>query len=232
MNFKEDLINELGIILSAEQENQLLLYYNELIDYNKHTNLTRITDYNEVNYKHFFDSITLVKDINFEEITSLCDMGSGAGFPSIPLKIIYKHLEITIIDSLNKRIVFLEQLIKKLGLTNVFLYHDRIENFALKHQKTYDLVTARALGNLSLISEMGLPMVKTNSYFIAMKSTNYDEELRNATHAISQLGGKIINIRQFELPHEFGSRTNIKIQKIKYIPGYPRNFVTMSNKPL
>ncbi|MCF7931087.1 MAG: 16S rRNA (guanine(527)-N(7))-methyltransferase RsmG, partial [Acholeplasmataceae bacterium] len=167
MKFKEDISKELNIEITEEQATQFETYYQFLIEYNEITNLTRITEKEEVYYKHFYDSLTLVKSINFNEIESICDMGSGAGFPSIPLKIIYPHLQVTIVDSLNKRIIFLNKLVDKLGLVDIKLIHNRVEVFALDNQMEFDLVTARALGNLSLILEMGIPMTKIGGKFIA-----------------------------------------------------------------
>ena len=228
MNFKLDLINDLGIDITEKQLDLLNQYYKELISYNEHTNLTRIVDYDEVMYKHFYDSLTLCKSIDMKNITSICDMGSGAGFPSIPLKIIFEHLEVTIVDSLNKRIKFLQQLVSELDLKNVSLIHDRVEIYATKHQKAFDLVTARALGNMKLISEMGIPMTKINGYFIAMKSSNYEEELEEAKETITLLGGKISHITQLSLPHDYGKRSNICVQKTKHISGYPRSYAVMT----
>lgn len=230
MNFKLDIKNDLDLELTDEQIDKLNVYYSELITYNQHTNLTRIVEYNEVMYKHFYDSLTLAKTIDINQIRNICDMGSGAGFPSIPLKIIFEHLEVTIVDSLNKRIKFLQQLVDKLELTHVDLVHDRVEIYAKKHQKAFDLVTARALGNMKLISEMGIPMTKVNGYFIAMKSSNYEEELEEARETITLLGGKMSHITQLSLPYDYGKRSNICIKKVKHTSGYPRSFAVMSKK--
>lgn len=232
MTFKEDVKKYLNIELSDFQISQFDVYYTYLITYNKTTNLTRITDEHEVYYKHFFDSLSLVKTLDFRHIESICDMGSGAGFPSIPLKIVYPHLKITIIDSLNKRIIFLNQLIEKLNISDITPIHDRIEHFALTHQETFDFVTARALGHLSLISEMGIPMTKVGGHFMGLKAQNYEEEFNSSKHAIKMLGGVLKQIETFDLPYQYGHRVHINIEKIKHVKGFPRNYAQMIKKPL
>lgn len=231
--FKDDVKNYFNIELSQAQLEQFDIYYKFLIEYNKITNLTRITDENEVYYKHFYDSLTIIKNVDFNMINSLCDMGAGAGFPSIPLKIVYPHLHITIIDSLGKRITFLKQLIEKLHLKNVFLVYDRIENYAKNHHNQFDLVTARALGKLPLILELGLPMNKIDSTFIAYKSKNYEEELIESYNALNLLGGKLKEVVPFEIPHQYGDRVHIVIEKHKKSPSmYPRSFSAIKKKSL
>lgn len=232
MNFKQDLLKELNIELTDIQETQFEVYYQFLIEYNNITNLTRITEKEEVYYKHFYDSLTIVKSLDLSEIESVCDMGSGAGFPSIPLKIIYPHLHITIVDSLNKRITFLNQLIEKLNFEHVDMIHDRVETFALKHQMKYDLVTARALGTLSLILEMGIPMVKIGGIFIALKGINYENEFLQSKKGIEYLGCKVLDIKKYILPNQYGTRFHIVISKNQHIKGFPRQFSVMSKKPL
>jgi 16S rRNA (guanine527-N7)-methyltransferase len=167
------------------------------------------------------------------KINTLCDMGAGAGFPSIPLKIIYPHLKLTIIDSLGKRITFLKLLVEKLNLDHVFLVYDRIENYAKTHHDKFDLVTARALGKLPLILELGLPMTKMNSFFVAYKSKNYEEELSDSVNALNLLGGEVTKIIQFEIPNAFGDRVHILIKKHKKSPlMYPRSFSAIKKKSL
>lgn len=232
MNFKNDLLKELNIEITNIQEKQFEVYYQFLIEYNKITNLTRITEKEEVYYKHFFDSLTIAKSLNLHEIESICDMGSGAGFPSIPLKIIYPHLHITIVDSLNKRITFLKQLAEKLELGYLDIIHDRVETYALKNQAKFDLVTARALGNLSLISEMGIPMTKIGGKFIALKGINYEDEYLESKKGIEYLGCKVLDIKKYILPNQFGTRFHIVISKTKHVIGFPRQFSVMNKKPL
>lgn len=232
MNFEKDINELIGFELSSWQIEQFNLYFEFLIEYNKITNLTRITEKEEVFYKHFYDSVTLVNTIDFSKVNSICDMGAGAGFPSLPLKIVFPHLNVTIVDSLGKRITFLNLLVDKLKLSNVEINHDRNEVFALKHQQEYDVVTARALGHLSLILEMGMPMLKVNGSFIAPKGVQCEQEIDESANALHTLGGKITKIVRFNLPNEFGQRANILISKTKHIKGYPRTFAQMSHKAL
>lgn len=230
--FIDDIQNVFNLVVSDDQKNKFINYYDLLIEYNKITNLTRITDEQEVYYKHFFDSLTLINSINLNNIESICDMGAGAGFPSIPLKILFPHLKITIIDSLGKRIKFLEQLIETLELKQVKLIYDRIENYAQKNQNKFDLVTARALGSLPLILELGVPMVKVGHHFIAYKGSNYDEEIQESINAIQVLKVKLIQTMTFELPINMGFRAHIIFKKEKHLAGYPRSFAIMKKKPL
>jgi 16S rRNA (guanine527-N7)-methyltransferase len=174
----------------------------------------------------------MLRVIDIAGIESMCDMGAGAGFPSIPIKILFPHVNVTIIDSLNKRIKFLEILKEKLELTDVYLVHDRIENFAIKNQNKFDIVTARALGALPLICELGIPMLKVHGHFIAYKSSAYIDELNSCTNALKILGSSISQIEEFSLPMQFGDRTLVKIIKKKQTNGYPRSFATILKKPL
>lgn len=231
--FRDDVKKYLSYDLTSKQLEQLDSYYEFLIEYNKITNLTRIVEKNEVFYKHFYDSISLIKHFDMTTVETFCDMGAGAGFPSIPLKILFPHLKITIIDSLGKRIIFLKKLIEKLNLMDVNIIYDRVENYAHKAINTFDIVTARALGRLPLILELGLPMVKINGLFIAYKTSNYEDELKDSKKAIEILGGKLKSISPIELPHEYGNRTHIIIQKNKKSPAiYPRLFSIIKKKSL
>lgn len=232
MNFKADVERYLGVILDDYQLKQFNDYFNFLIDYNKRVNLTAITTEIEVYYKHFFDSLTSIRLVDFKKIITICDMGAGAGFPSIPLKIVFPHLEIFIVDALNKRITFLRELVRLLNINKCYLSHERIENFAKNNQNTFDLVTARALGNMSLITEMGIPMVKLSGIFLAYKGPEYVDELESAKNGICLLGGEIDKVESFILPDSYGTRNLISIRKKKEIKGYPRVFQVMKNKPL
>lgn len=231
MDFKSDVLEQLKINLNEEQLNQFELYYEKLIAFNTHTNLTTITEKKDVYYKHFFDSLTISYYID-NKSAKLCDMGSGAGFPSIPLKIVYPDLKITIIDSNNKRIRFLKELVALLNLKNVELIHNRIEVYALKNLKKFDYVTARALGNLTLITEMAVPMLKIGGTFIAMKGSQGEKELEEASNAINITGGKVISERYLQLPLEYGERSIYTIKKVKHVDGYPRQYQQMLKKPL
>jgi 16S rRNA (guanine527-N7)-methyltransferase len=232
MIFKEDVLKILFYDLSEEQLKKFDIYFNFLIEYNQITNLTRITEKSEVFYKHFFDSITLINKIDFNTIDTLCDMGSGAGFPGIPILILYPNIKLTIIDSLGKRIKFLEQLVVKLNLTNVEIINDRIEDYGRNNQLKFDLVTARALGSMPLILEMALPMMKINGIFVAFKSAKYKDEIKQSGQAMKLLGGKLKHVYESELPHDHGFRSYVVIEKTKHTQGFPRQFAQMIKKPL
>lgn len=231
--FKGDIKNQFNIDITEKQLNQFNIYYEYLVEYNKMVNLTRITEKEEVFYKHFFDSITLIESLDVEKINSLCDMGAGAGFPSIPLKIVFPHLKITIIDSLGKRITFLNQLLKKLHIDDIFLVYDRIENYAQLNHEKFDVVTARALGKLPLILEMGLPMTKIGGFFVAYKSNKYKTEVEQSKQAFKTLGGELTKVVNIKLPLTYGDRTHLVVEKIKTTPKmYPRSFALIKNKTL
>ena len=232
MKFKEDVLNFYGIMLSSKQIQMFETYYHSLIKYNETTNLTRITEYEDVYYKHYFDSLTILHSIDIRNVESICDMGSGAGFPSLPIKILYPHLKITIIDSSSKRINFLTSIVDLLELSNVELIHDRVELYAKRNQAKFDLVTARAFGAMPLILEMGIPMVKEGQHFIAMKASGFKEEIKTAIQTLRILHSEISSIDEFELPHNYGFRCNINIKKNKHISGYPRTYANIKNKPL
>lgn len=231
MNFKEDIRKHFNVLLTNEQLEMFETYYKILIEYNKHTNLTRIVEKEEVYYKHFYDSMTLSNHI-FNEDSKLLDMGSGAGFPSIPLKIIYPNLKVTIVDSSNKRITFLKELTNELNLKNVKLIHDRVEVFALKNLKRFDYVTARALGHLNLIAEYGIPTLKVGGRFLAMKGSNVNSELKESENALKVLNATVINQVNLELPYDYGKRSILVIEKKKHIKGYPRKYAQIIKKPL
>lgn len=224
-----------GISLSEEQLNQFDRYLRLLQEWNQKINLTAITEDEEVYLKHFYDSLSLAFHLDLSQVKSLCDVGSGAGFPSIPLKIVYPHLEITIVDSLKKRINFLELLAADLNLDRVFLYHDRAESFGQdkKHRQSYDLVTARAVARMSVLSELCLPLVKKGGHFVAMKAAEAENELSDAKKAIATLGGKFKEDIAFELPLDAGVRHLFVIEKTKETPNkYPRKPGTPNKNPI
>ncbi len=214
---------KLGISLTENQIQQLEEFYYLLIDWNEKMNLTRITEKEEVYLKHFYDSLTISKVIDLTKVQTLCDVGSGAGFPGIVLKIIFPNLKIVLIDSLLKRVNYLNEIIKQLGLHDIEAIHTRAEDYARKHREEYEIVTARAVANLKVLSELCIPMVKEKGYFIAMKA-NAKEEVEEATPIIKNLGGNIETICEFILPIEESNRSLIKIQKQKITNKiYPRN---------
>ena len=231
MNFKEEL-KKLNIDLSDDMFNKFETYYKTLVEVNSYMNLTAITEYNEVYIKHFLDSLYILKAIDNTKEYTLLDVGSGAGFPSIPLAIVSNYSNIYIIDALNKRINFLNDLSKKLELDNVKAYHIRAEEYAKEKREFFDYVTARAVARLNVLVELCLPLVKFGGYFIAMKS-DAKEELEEASNGINKLGGKIDNIIEFDLPDNMGKRELILIKKVKNTSTiYPREFKKIKEKPL
>lgn len=237
MNIEEFIteLKEQNIKINEYQLNQFDKYYNLLVEWNKKMNLTAITEKEDVYLKHFFDSISSSFHFDFTQVESVCDVGAGAGFPSIPLKICYPHLKITIVDSLNKRITFLENLAKELRLENVNFVHARAEDFGQnkKYRETYDLVTARAVARTNVLSEYCLPLCKIKGHFIAMKGALASEELQEANKAITTLGGELKEELTFNLPHENSERSIIIIEKTKKTPKkYPRKPGTPQKLPL
>lgn len=231
---KEEFISalkNLNINITDKTLNDLDTYYKMLIDYNSHTNLTRITEENEVYLKHFYDSLTLVKAIDLDNQT-LLDIGTGAGFPGLVLKIVFPNLKVTLVDSLNKRITFLKSVIEKLGLKDIEAIHARAEEYALDKRESFDIVTSRAVANMSMLSELCIPFVKDHGYFVPMKA-DANEELKGAKNAIKTLGGVLKDTIIFELPYDAGTRTLIKIEKlVKTSVKYPRKFSEIKKKPL
>lgn len=221
------MLEELDITISERQLHQFEQYFNELITWNKKLNLTSITDKYEVYLKHFFDSICLVKASSFEDQT-LLDVGSGAGFPSIPLKIMYPSIQVTILDALKKRIDFLTILADKLDI-DIELIHGRAEEYTKREQ--FDIVTARAVANLQMLSELCLPFVKINGFFLAMKGPHYEDELQASNHALEELHGTLEDVITY--PIENLNRTIIKIRKTNKTPErYPRRYKKIKSKPL
>lgn len=229
-NFIEDVYQLTNIKLNDTQKEMFMIYYKYLIEYNKHTNLTSITELNEVYFKHFYDSLTLYNEI--KDNSSILDIGSGAGFPSIPLKILKNDLKVTIVDSLNKRIIFLKNLINKLNLSNIETFHERAEIFTLKNSNKFDYITARAFGSISLILEIGSPALKIGGKALIMKASSYEEELAESSLAIKKLKCSIQNVNLINLPYNYGKRSIIIIKKEENVKGYPRSFKQMKEKPL
>ena len=215
-------VNKLGINLTQTQLEQLEKYYNLLIEWNEKINLTRIVEKEDVYLKHFYDSLTLIKVIDLSKELSLIDVGTGAGFPGIVLKIVFPNLHITLLDSLQKRITFLDEVIKELNLIDIKTVHDRAEDYAKNHREEYDIVTSRAVANLRILSELCIPMVKVNGYFIPLKAT-IEEELNDSKDIIHKLSGKLIHQETFNLPIEESIRNILLIKKeSKTNPIYPR----------
>lgn len=225
-------INQLGITLTKHQEEQLEMYYQLLVNYNQHMNLTGITEKDMVYLKHFYDSLTLEKAIHLEKVNTLCDIGTGAGFPGLVLKIVFPNLKITLIDSLNKRVEFLKVVIQKLELENIEAIHMRAEEFAKSHREEFDVVTSRAVANLSILSELSLPLVRDGGYFIPMKA-KMEMEITTLNSILTKLNGKIDEIISFDLPYEHSIRNLIKVKKVGITNlKYPRKFQDIKKKPL
>lgn len=234
--FHEDL-EELHIILSDFQIEQFLIYYEMLIEKNRVMNLTAITEFDEVMKKHFIDSLSLVKvyDSRYNLPISVIDIGTGGGFPGIPLKIAFPHLKVTLMDSLNKRVDFLKEVIEELGLSDINVIHGRAEDFAKPGQlrEQYDLCVSRAVANLSVLSEYCLPYVKVGGKFISYKSEKIVEEMKDAEYAIQLLGGRIGEQVSFTLPDSDLFRNLFVVEKCDLTPDkYPRKAGMASKKPL
>jgi 16S rRNA (guanine527-N7)-methyltransferase len=229
----ENELKGLGIELTEHQIGQFLTYYEMLIEKNKVMNLTAITEFDEVVEKHFIDSLSIVKVADMKENLSLFDLGTGAGFPGIPLKIAFPQLKITLADSLNKRISFLQDVIKELGLENIDTVHGRAEDLARNkdYREKYDLCVSRAVANLSTLSEYCLPFVKIGGSFISYKSGNCDAEVEDAKSAVFLLGGKVEEVNKFELGDNERSFIIIK-KKQGTSMRYPRKAGTPAKKPL
>ena len=227
--------SDLGISLSDKQIEQFLNYYELLVEWNSFMNLTAITDFDEVILKHFVDSISLCKYISFQHGDTLIDIGTGAGFPGIPIKIICPDCKITLLDSLNKRINFLNTVIEQLHLTDIITIHGRAEDIAKtkEHRENYNYAISRAVANLSTLSELCIPFVKQNGYFISYKSEKGNEELLEAKNAIEILGGSVDKQISYQLPDSDLSRNLILIRKRNITPKkYPRKAGTPSKEPL
>lgn len=228
---------KLGIALSQRQEQQFMKYYQLLLEWNQHINLTSITDHEGVMKKHFLDSLCLVGFLSLEEMgqKKIIDVGTGAGFPGIPLKIIYPDIQLTLLDSLNKRIKFLNALTEELELNGVTAVHARAEEAgkSKEYREQFDLCVSRAVAHLSVLSEYCIPFIRLNGDFVAYKSGNIQEEFEESQNAIDILGGSIEEKVDFTIPCSDMKRTFIHIQKIRKTPKkYPRKSGTPGKLPL
>lgn len=229
--FIEELL-KLGIKINNTQLIQLDKYYNLLIEWNKFMNLTGITEEKEVYLKHFYDSLTIVKVIDLNKQANLCDIGTGAGFPGLVLKILFPHLQVTLVDSLQKRINFLNKVINALELNNIQVIHSRAEDFAKNHREKFDVVTARAVAPINILSEYCIPLIKTGKYFIPLKG-NISREINLVDLSLSKINAKLIKTEEFLLPIENSNRTLLVITKEKNTSHkYPRSPKEIKNKPL
>ena len=231
----ESKLNALDIALTNRQQEQFVKFYELLVEWNKVMNLTGITEYEEVNEKHFVDSLSLVQAIDVNKVETVIDVGTGAGFPGIPLKIVFPHLKIVLLDSLNKRINFLNTVISELGLTEITTIHGRAEDYAKQadYREKFDLCVSRAVANLSTLSEYCLPYVKTGGMFIPYKSGEIDDEVQQAKKAIHILGGKLDEVIKFQLPGTEINRSFVKIHKTQNTAKrYPRKAGMPAKEPL
>ncbi|ARI75526.1 16S rRNA (guanine(527)-N(7))-methyltransferase RsmG [Halobacillus mangrovi] len=228
-------LQEQGIELNEKQQHQFQRYFKILVEWNEKMNLTAITDQEGVYLKHFYDSLTAAFYYDFDRPLRICDVGAGAGFPSLPLKIAFPQLKVTIVDSLKKRITFLNHLAHELELDDVAFYHDRAENFGKneKFREGYDLVMARAVARMSVLSELCLPLTTKGGHFMAMKGPNLSEEMEEAVVAIQTVGGEVVDTYTFDLPEENSERNIAIIEKRRKTPKkYPRKAGTPNKSPI
>ena len=224
-----------GILLTEKQLKQFDTYFKTLVEWNNKINLTALTSEEDVYLKHFYDSISASFHHDFTTVQHVCDVGAGAGFPSIPLKICFPNIKVTIVDSLQKRIGFLNHLAAQLELTDVAFYHDRAETFGKNStfRESFDTVMARAVARMSVLSELCIPLVKTNGVFIAMKGAQATDELETGKAAIELLGGEIESTNTFTLPEENSERSIVVVRKRRQTPKkYPRKPGTPNKEPI
>lgn len=234
IDYLRDYAKKLHMNLSDEKCEMFIRYYNMLVEWNSKINLTAITDYKEVVIKHFIDSLSIVNIVDINGPNSLVDVGTGAGFPGIPLKIVFPSLEVILVDSLDKRVKFLNHVIRELGLKNIKAIHARAEEFGhTKYREKFDFCVTRAVSNLSVISEYCLPLVKIGGYFIPYKSREVKQEIEDYEIAIEELGGVIDDVSIFELPDTDITRSLILIYKdVETDKKYPRRNGLPQKKPL
>lgn len=230
-----ELLAEQGIVLTDEQHRQFDTYHRLLAEWNERMNLTGITEREAVYEKHFYDSVSLAFYVDFKRIGRIADIGSGAGFPSIPLKICFPQMKVLIVDSLNKRIQFLTHLVGELGLSHVDCVHGRAEDIARmpEHRDAYDLVTARAVAKLNVLNEFCLPFVKKGGLFAAMKGSDPQEEIGEAAISLRELRAEVMQVQAMKLPHEQSDRHIVIMRKVGSTPTkYPRKAGLPIKQPL
>lgn len=235
MQLLTDGCEKLGIQLTEKQKQQFHRYYQLLMEWNRHVNLTSVTEYADVMVKHFLDSLCMVKLMDMHTAGNVMDVGSGAGFPGIPLKIIFPDMQLTLLDSLNKRIQFLEALQDELGLEGVLAIHGRAEDMGRdrKYREKFDLCISRAVAKLPVLSEYCIPLVCVGGSFVAYKSGKVQAELESSQEAIRRLGGSLGEEKRFTVPESDMERTLIQIKKIRKTPGkYPRKSGMPGKMPL
>ena len=225
-------VEKLGIKIDDDKLLKLEKFYDLLIDWNNKINLTTIVEKEDVYLKHFYDSLTLFREIDLTTDLTLCDVGSGAGFPGIVLKIFFPNLKITLVDSLNKRVIYLNEIIKELKLEDIIAVHYRMEDFSRINEEVFDVITARAVSNLSVLSEISVRALKVGGKLVFMKA-NCDEELENISNIYNKLGLKLNSVNKFVLPIEQSNRTLVCIEKTKNTDKkYPRTIDKIKRNPL
>lgn len=225
MNNKQFIeeIEKINIKINENQEKQLEKYFELLVEYNKVMNLTTIIEKDQVYLKHFYDSLTIIKAVDLNKEKTLCDIGTGAGFPGLVLKIVFPNLKVVLLDSLNKRIKFLEVVIKELNLQNVEVIHIRAEEYAINNRNKFDVTTARAVAHSSILLEYAIPITKCGKYFVALKG-NISEEKEELKNSLKKLDTELINIFSFTLPYEESKRNIMLFKKIKDNKKFPRKY--------
>ena len=232
---KEIFVNELKklkIEVTEEKLNKLNRFYQLLLEWNEKINLTTIVSYEEVYLKHFYDSLTLVKVIDLNDNLTLCDVGSGAGFPGIVLKICFSNFKVTLIDSLNKRVIYLNDVIKKLNLNGIEAIHSRMEDYAKINEEKFDIITARAVANIRILSEISVRALKIEGNLIFMKA-NCDEELKEIDNVLKKLSLSLIDVKKFKLPIENSNRSLVVMMKNEHTSKkFPRSIDKIKRNPL
>ncbi|MBY9082150.1 16S rRNA (guanine(527)-N(7))-methyltransferase RsmG [Paenibacillus sp. HN-1] len=234
---QEQFIRQLGDhqLEVSDRIDQFETYYRELVSWNEKMNLTGITERDQVYTKHFYDSLSLSFFVNMDKVESLADIGSGAGFPGIPLKIAFPHVQLTIVDSLSKRISFLQHVCETLGLQGVTLLHGRAEDIGRlpAHRDHYDLVTARAVARMALLNEFCLPFVRKGGEFAAMKGSDPTEEVAESVLSLKELRAELVKVESFKLPIEESNRHIVRVRKNGTTPAkYPRKAGLPAKQPL
>ena len=223
-------VKKLGIEVTDEEISKLEKYADLLKEWNERINLTAITEKKQVFLKHFYDSLTLVKIINLDKVDNLCDLGTGAGFPGLVLKIFFPQLKLTLVDALNKRINFLDVVVKELSLENVTLVHARAEEYGKDHRECFDVVTARALSSFPILLEYSASLLKVHGHLIAMRGL---DDSSDGINALKVLNLKINNVLEFKLPFEESNRTLVDVIKVDKTPQkYPRRYIEIKKKIL
>ena len=228
-------LSELGLTITEEQIEKFDKYYEMLIETNKVMNLTSITEYDEVIIKHFIDSLLVVNIFDINQSKKMIDVGTGAGFPGIPIKIMFPHLQITLLDSLNKRINFLQEVSKQVGIDNIEFIHGRAEDFGKleEYREKYDIATARAVAGLPILMEFCVPFVKVGGYFVCLKGPNANLELEESKAAMDVLGVEFIEKINIELPESDLNHNILVFKKVKNTPDkYPRKAGKPAKSPI